>query len=169
MSFISREYSLAPLCWSSESVRCLFLNYLCPKPGCLSQWTAFVDRSRYNNAFRHLRSCYAKEKKPEEQETILCSLYEEAREKITIRGGSSRSYFEINALSEYEEPIYRCVTWMVMRNRPATEVQDIELGRVTQFNVHMRTSTLQDLLFKLVELVEKKLQTSLKIHWALHW
>lgn len=123
---------------------------------------SFLDKSGYNNPYTHLRRCYARGKDLKDQEDVLLRLYEEAREAMTQKGGTIRSHFEMQSLSEYEKAIHGYIRLIVMKSLPLYYVSDPEVRNFSRYDVNIGKRTLVEVIFKLVELVEKKIAIELE-------
>eukprot|EP00171_Calliarthron_tuberculosum_P023317 IDg23317t1 len=156
MTFMGRDTK--PIRARSGSIKNrIVLKYRCPKPGCPNPEVTFLENTGFRNPYQHLRACFARGKPVIEQDEVIHALYQEAMEMATRRGGTIRAHFQINTLSDYEKALAAYVRWIVMRNRPLREIQDTEFRRISRHTVHISKETLEDVLFKLVELVEKRI------------
>ncbi len=153
MTFIGKETKQVPG-RSGVSHERTVIKYRCPKPGCPNPEVSFLEKTGFRNPYQHLRSCYARGRSSEQQDEAVKVLYAEALELHRKRGGTIRSHFEMNALSDYDKTIHAYIRWIVMRSSPISEVVDPEFRRISKYTQQVSKDTIVEVIFKLVELVK---------------
>eukprot|EP00171_Calliarthron_tuberculosum_P002661 IDg2661t1 len=125
MMYVGQEVEPAPEDPGS-SVPKTFIIYECPKPGCHKQ-IRFANKSGFRNPYVHLKSCFARGLSPSGQDEKLQQI------KQSTDGCASSLFKKI----------------------PVCAVQDSEFRSFSKFNVEISKATMVDVIFKLVEMVER--------------
>jgi len=139
-----------------------YLLYKCPKPGCSNPVVTFLANSGYQNPYRHLLSCFGKGQSRPAQISKVNKLFIEARNLSQKNGGTIRSHFDCQMLSEYELAMYGYMRLIVMKNLPVDTVEDEDFRTFSKFKVHINIRTLDAVIFQLVELVEELISKEIK-------
>ena len=143
------------------TVRKVYLKYKCLKPGCINPQVIFQDKTDFRNPYHHLRSCYTKGELPEKQDELPADMHIKERNEMESRGGTICSHFNVNTLSQSEQCMYGHIRWVLMGSRPISEIEDHEYRRQSKYVVHFKKETVQDVMFKLAELVEARIRTEM--------
>ena len=136
------------------------LIYKCPKLGCGKEMK-FAPKSGFSNPYQHLRSCYARGMTRSKQESILQNLFREALQKQARSGGTILGHFSVQTLSELDSAMYSYIRLITMCNLPVSIVEDSIFRSVSRFEARLKRSSIVEVMFKLVELVEKRIAEEL--------
>ena len=153
----SSEHSLA-----NTKKRKVWLTYQCPREACSKKTVTFLSGSGFKNPFSHLTTCYSKGKTAKEKEDHVFKLYLDAVEKRNNKGGSIRSHFDSNQLSDYDKAMFEYARLIIMKRLPVSYVEDHIVRSFSKYSVNISHKIFVEVLFKLVELVEKKISNEIK-------
>lgn len=127
-------------------------DWKCGRNGCEYNKPVIVS-SGYSNQFRHLQSCYGAGK--------LNELYEKAVAEQARLGGSVAGYFNANSATSRHKAIYAYIKLIVMKSLPLAYVQDDFIRDFSKFPEHISKKTIREVIFVMVELVEKAIAEEL--------
>lgn len=88
-------------------------------------------------------------------------LYCETKAVMDRQGGTLRSHFVSNALSEYDRILFSNLRVIVMKSFPISLIEDKEFPQFSGSHVHIFESKFRNVIFKLVELVEQRIYEEL--------
>lgn len=151
MTFVSKETK-------TVNGKCrTHITYRCPKPTCTTKLITFQDKSGFQNPYAHLRSCYGKGKTPHEQDKLLQALFSEARSAAKNAGGTIKSHFQTDTLSEYEKAVIGYVRLIILCSEPFSITEDAEYRRFSKYDSVTTPKKVTETIMKLVELVEQRI------------
>ncbi len=146
---------------SSETEKC-YLKYRCSRLGCRSGIVSFIEKSGYENPYSHLKSCYCKGSSPLQQEQQLQHLYAEARSQAEVLRGTILSHFHVHAVSPHDKAVYGWMKLVVLKNIPLSHIEDTEVRAWFCSNIHVPRYTVFKVIFQLVKLVEKRINSHMQ-------
>ena len=158
MTFVGTEHKNVFSRSTTKLNKKLFLKYECPKPGCVTPIVSFLDKTGFNNPYQHLKSCYARGQSATQQQAVLRALYAEAQSTADRLGGSLKSHFRIDTLSEYEKTVNSYIRLIVLKSLPISYVDDNEIRSFSKFNMVVISKTIIQVIFQLVKLVESRIK-----------
>ena len=120
------------------------------------------EKSGFKTPFTHLRSCYGRGKNAAEQTKLLHEFYNEAAQAFEQSGGSIRSHFRSDKLSDREETINTYVRLIVITSARFSIIDSHEYRRALRHNVAVTPETVKITIMKLVELVEIRIKKELE-------
>eukprot|EP00171_Calliarthron_tuberculosum_P001829 IDg1829t1 len=81
---------------------------------------------------------------------------------MTERGGTIISHFNIRSLSDYELAMNRYTRLIVLKSLPVSYVEDLIVRQFSKFNVNIKRETIECVLYKIVEIVEKRITSVMR-------
>lgn len=140
-----------------------FLTYSCLKSNCSIATILFQVFTGFQNPYAHIRACYGPGKRVEKQDEILPALCNEALEACNKSSKSIKSHFKSKKISETEREIHGYISIIVFDNAVLRLVESRYYSNLSRFDIAVSSKTVREVIVKMVELVEKRIQ---KFHWA---
>ena len=144
-----------------EHSKCSIFEVSVPKSTCCNPELSFRDGTGYRNLYQHLLQCFARGKSKSEQESVIRSIYDEAKRAAKKRGGLVFSRFKIRMLPEYERAVSAYLRLIIRHLLPLSIMESQELRELSKYSTTISTRIIMDTIIKLVELVEKRVQEDL--------
>ena len=144
-----------------DGVSRVIVTYQCPKSNCATGAITIQRKTGFQNPYAHLRSCYGRGKKNQEQDEILQSMYREAVQAHTDAGGTIRSHFKSETLSPREKVINKFLRLIVLESAPFEIVESVEYRRAFEHPAVTTAETVKETMLKLVELVEQRVRNDI--------
>lgn len=109
-------------------------TYRRPKTNCSTGTISFQADTGSQNPYAHLRSYYGLGKPLKGQEKIILKLYNDAPEAKKTSGGSIKSHFKSESLTEMEKAINGYISQLVWKNAPVRIVDSPNYRSSSRFH-----------------------------------
>ena len=92
-----------------------------------------------------------------EQEKVIISMFNDARQRSKKEGGTILSYFAASTVSVFDKQVYAYLKLVINKHLPLSIIESQEFRNVSKYSVSMSIERFTNIIFALVELVEKKI------------
>ena len=138
----------------------IYLVYKCPNQFCKEKnreiW--FQKSVGFINPFNHLKTCVAGGKTEQ-----LYKIYEQNKESKRLHISGTFFQPSVDRMTSRELALNDYLRLIVLKSLPLSTVEDSEFRKFHRFNEKISRKVLKDTIFKLVDVVDKKLGEELKL------